>query len=133
MWSTMKIGQLAKAVQCHVETVRYYEKQGLLPPAKKLSNGYGEYSNDHLQVLRLIRHAKSLGFSQSQIRQLVQLASERTEVCRDVYQVTQEQLKVVDDKLSELSKIKESLVRLSEACKNNRDNSCPILKELAFD
>ncbi len=128
----MKIGKLAKTVDCHVETVRYYEKQGLLPPAKKSANGYGNYSENHLRLLRLIRHAKGLGFSQTQVRQLVQLASGREGACDDVHELTLEQLHVVDSKLRELSKMKEALVRFSKACEENQDKDCPVLDELVI-
>jgi DNA-binding transcriptional MerR regulator len=130
VWSTMKIGKLAKSVDCHVETVRYYEKQGLLPPANKSANGYGEYSDNHLQLLRLIRHAKGLGFSQPQVRQLVRLATKGEDACDDVLSLTREQMGVVDWKLQELSRMKKALIRLSRACEENRDNDCPLLEEL---
>jgi len=133
VWSTMKIGKLAKSVDCHVETVRYYEKLGLLPPAKKSANGYGEYSGNHLQLLRLIRHARGLGFSQPQVRQLVQLATNGENACDDVLSLTREQLGVVDRKLKELSRMKKALIRLSRTCEENRDNDCPVLGELVIE
>ena len=129
----MKIGEMARAVNCHVETVRYYERQSLLPPAKKSANGYGEYSDNHLRLLRLIRHAKGLGFSQRQVRQLVQLATSREGACDNVLSLTREQLIMVDRKLQELSRMKKALMRLSRACEENQDNDCPVLEELVLE
>ena len=131
MGSTMKIGALAKSVDCHVETVRYYEKIGLIPPSIKASNGYGSYSENHLKILRLIRHAKSLGFSQQQIRELSQLATRQDNKCDDVYQMTITQLNFVDEKLKGLRRMRKALKNLSASCEQNLHESCPVLEQLA--
>ena len=94
----MKIGALAKSAGCHVETVRYYEKEGLLPPSAKLANGYSEYADLHLKLLLLIRHAKDFGFTQKQIRELVQLATSQNSPCEEVHQLTLAQLEVIEAK-----------------------------------
>ena len=126
----MRIGALAKSVGCHVETVRYYEKEGLLPPAAKAPNGYGVYSDTHLKVLRLVRHAKGLGFSQSQIRELVQLAINQDNPCDDVYRLTETQRAIIDAKLRELQHMRSVLERLSAACQKNEHGDCPVLDYL---
>jgi DNA-binding transcriptional MerR regulator len=127
----MRIGTLAKAVGCHVETVRYYEKEGLIPPAKKATNGYGIYSDNHLKVLRLIRNAKTLGFSQIQIRELGQLALLQDRACNEVYQLTKNQLVTIDQKLKDLKMMRKTLKSLSVTCKQNSYKSCPVLEQLA--
>jgi DNA-binding transcriptional MerR regulator len=127
----MRIGTLAKAVGCHVETVRYYEKEGLIPPAKKAINGYGIYSDNHLKVLRLIRNAKTLGFSQIQIRELGQLALLQDRACNEVYQLTKNQLVTIDQKLKDLKMMRKTLKSLSVTCKQNSYESCPVLEQLA--
>jgi len=133
MWSNMKIGTLAKAVGCHVETVRYYEKEGLLPPARRFANGYGEFTDTHLQLLRLIRHAKGLGFSQPQIRELVRLTIAKDNACEEVHRITLAQLDVVGEKLRSLRKIQNVLRKLSVACEQNEHADCPVLEQLAGD
>ena len=127
----MKISELAKSTDCHVETVRYYVNEGLLPPAKKLHNGYGEYSEHHLVVLTLIRHAKQLGFSQTRIRELVFLATESNRPCNDVHKLTLNHLEIVNQKIDELHQIKESLKRLVSICRDNIEENCPALNQLA--
>jgi DNA-binding transcriptional MerR regulator len=127
----MRIGILAKSANCHVETVRYYEKEGLIPPAKKMSNGYGLYSDSHLKVLRLIRNAKSLGFSQVQIRELSQLALLQDHACNEVYQLTKNQLITIDQKLKDLKVIRKSLNSLAVTCEKNSNENCPALERLA--
>lgn len=130
MWSSMKIGALAKAVGCHVETVRYYEKAGLLPPVPRAANGYSEFSDVHLQLLRLIRHAKELGFSRPQVRELVQLARTEGSACDDVHQITLAQLDVVAEKLRGLRRLQSALKKLSIACEKNMLADCPVLEQL---
>jgi DNA-binding transcriptional MerR regulator len=117
MGSSMRIGTLAKSVDCHVETVRYYEKEGLIPPAKKAPNGYGMYCDSHLKVLRLIRNAKNLGFSQVQIRELSQLALLQNRACNEVYQLTKIQLITIDQKLKDLKMMKKAIVGNRNASK----------------
>ena len=126
----MKIGTLAKAVGCHVETVRYYEKKGLLPASTKAANNYGEYSETHLKFLRLIRHAKSLGFSQPQIRELVHLATNKEDACNKVQQLTLKNLDAISSKMSDLQKMQKALRLMSEACEKNLHRDCPVLEHL---
>jgi DNA-binding transcriptional MerR regulator len=131
MGSSMQIGTLAKSVDCHVETVRYYEKEGLIPPAVKAPNGYGIYSEIHLKVLRLIRNAKSLGFSQTQIRELSHLALLQNHSCNEVYQLTKTQLATIDQKLEDLKLMRKTLKSLSITCEQNSNDDCPMLERLA--
>ncbi len=127
----MKIGALAKAVGCHVETVRYYEKEGLIPPAKKAPNGYGIYSDRHLKILRLIRNAKNLGFSQVQIRELGQLALLQGRACNEVHELTKNQLVTIDQKLQDLMVMRKTLESLSATCEVSSNQNCPTLERLA--
>jgi DNA-binding transcriptional MerR regulator len=131
MGSSMRIGTLAKSVNCHVETVRYYEKEGLIPPAKRAPNGYGMYSDSHLKVLRLIRNAKNLGFSQIQIRELSQLTLLQNPACNEVYQLTKNQLVTIDQKLKDLNVMRKVLKSLSVTCEQNSNANCPVLEQLA--
>lgn len=126
----MKIGELANSVNCHVETVRYYEKEGLLPPARRLANGYGDYSNTHLALLRLIRRSKELGFRQQHIRELVKLTDHSNKSCAEVHQLTLTQWDSVKRKIKELRKIERALKTLASACETNTLANCPVLLEL---
>ncbi len=129
----MKIGRLAKAVNCHVETVRYYEKEGQLPSSEKSANGYGEYSDVHLNLLRLIRHSKDLGFPQKQVRELVRLAISHDASCNEVHQLTLTQLEFIKEKLKGLRKMQKDLSLLSKACEQNKHQDCPVLNLLVQD
>lgn len=133
MGSSVKIGAIAKSVGCHVETVRYYEKVGLIPPVMRQANGYGSYSKQHLDLLRLIRHAKGLGFSQNQIRNLSQLAMQQDNACQDVHRLTKQQLAAIDEKMSQLREMKKDLQALSRSCEKNRNENCPALRRLIVE
>lgn len=126
----MQIGQLAKAVDCHIETVRYYEKIGLLSPPMRRANGYRDYTNEHLQHLRLIRRARSLGFSQDEVRALVELANSKENSCEQVHDMTLKQLDALNAKLKEMQRMKKALRSLASACEAGKHDSCPVLEEL---
>ena len=126
----MRIGELAQAVGCHIETVRYYEKVGLIPVSARKPNGYRDYSDRHLQYLRLVRRARSLGFSQSEIFDLVQLIDIKDDSCDKVYGLVNTQIDALNQKLKEIKNIKKALTQLSVACEQGNHNDCPALDEL---
>jgi len=126
----MQIGQLAKTVNCHIETIRYYEKIGLLLPAERQTNGYRIYTQTHLSHLRLIRRARSLGFTQDEVRDLVELTKLKKNTCDQVHQMALHQLNVMQKKLKEIQGMKKALRKLANACETGEHESCPVLNEL---
>ena len=133
MGSGMKIGQLAKAVGCHVETVRYYEKKGMLSEPPRTRNGYRIYTLQHLRQLRLIRRARNLGFTQEQVKNLIRLAYDVDNPCDDVYELTKSQVVNVDYKIRELKRLKSALVSMKKACEKGNHKSCQSLDILFCD
>ncbi|NND00252.1 MAG: helix-turn-helix domain-containing protein, partial [Gammaproteobacteria bacterium] len=127
MGSSVKIGELAKSVGCHVETVRYYEKEGMLPEPPRSESGYRIYTPQHLRQLRLIRRAKELGFSQDQIKSLIRLSYDVDDPCDDVYELTVAQVANVDNKIKELKRLKSALISMKKACEAGNHKSCPSL------
>ena len=126
----MKIGQLASACGCGVETIRYYEKAGLLPKPERLENGYRNYNAQHEQWLQFILRSRSLGFTQTQVKQLSNLADLDTDVCTDVHALILEHLQDVETKLADLQKMRAALRRLENKCQNGALNACPLIDEL---
>ncbi|MGH6611139.1 MAG: MerR family transcriptional regulator, partial [Burkholderiaceae bacterium] len=98
----MRIGEVADAVGVDVETVRFYEKERLLPAPKRSSNGYRAYSQMHLERLALIRHCRSLDIALSDIRKLLQLVDRPAAQCGDVDQLVEQQLERVRARLASL-------------------------------
>ena len=129
----MQIGQLAKTVNCHIETIRYYEKIGLLLPAERQANGYRIYTQTHLSHLRLIRRARSLGFTQDEVRDLVELTKLNENPCDQVHQMALHQLTVMQKKLKEIQGMKKALRKLANACETGEHESCPVLNELTAE
>ena len=126
----MLIGELSKSCECPAETIRYYEKIGLLPPTRRRANGYRNYDDLHESYLRFIIRAKRLGFTQDEIRQLAKLARQRKAACADVFAILAQQCDQVRERISQLEEIESALQRLKVQCCNGTLPDCPVLEEL---
>jgi Hg(II)-responsive transcriptional regulator len=123
------IGALAKRAGVGIDTVRYYERSGLLPPKARLASGYRRYSEVELSRLRFIRRAQALGFTLKEVRELLAL-SRRRDVAR-VKRAAQEKLATIEQRISDLQRMRTALMSLIAACPGNgRAEECPILKAL---
>ena len=125
------IGIIAKRAGVGVETVRYYERQGLIkqPPAPR--TGFRRYSDDLVDRVRFIRHAKDLGFTLAEIGDLLSLRSDPRINCETVRHRAEEKVADVDAKMRVLRKIKTQLQKLARACENRETTAeCPILEAL---
>ena len=129
--STLKIGALAAAGDVGVETVRFYERKGLLPEPPRAPSGYRQYPTDAVERLRFIRRAQTLGFSLGEIADLLALRVDEDGACERVEARAREKLANVADKMEELRRIGTALERLVSACQAREPtNDCPILEEL---
>ena len=127
----MKIGAAAAASGCHIETIRYYERIGLLPhPARSIS-GYREYRPEEVDRLRFITRGRELGFSLDEIRSLLTLSDDPTLPCRDVDQLARHHLADVRQRLRELRRIAQELERTIASCAGGKRGQCAILGALS--
>jgi len=110
-----------------VETIRYYEKIGLLPPARRRANGYRDYDQVHQSFLRFIIRAKRLGFTQDEIRQLTDLARQDRPACSDIFLLLSQQHDQIRKRISELRRIERALTSLTQHCRNGTRIECPVL------
>ena len=94
----MRIGELAKATGTKAETIRYYEREGILPAADRTHSNYRDYSNNHLAALTFVRRARQLGFSMAQVRELLALSDHDDNPCQDVDRLVQQQLAEVESR-----------------------------------
>ena len=126
---TFSIGQLSKRAGVAIDTVRYYERNGLLTPADRLESGYRRYGDAELKRLRFIRRAKVLGFTLADIRELLSLSDERN--VAKVKLAAKAKLAEVEQRLAELERIRNGLRTLVAACPGHgRAEACPILNAL---
>jgi MerR family transcriptional regulator, mercuric resistance operon regulatory protein len=124
----MRIGQLARSVSVNVETIRYYQRIGLLELPKKPPGGVRSYEVDDLRRLRFIRHSQRLGFSLEDIRVLLELSSSD---CQQVQELAVEKLNLVKAKLRQLRIIQSALTKTIEQCANREaSDRCPVIESL---
>src|SRR5690554_5869182 len=127
---SLRISQLADRAGVGIDTVRYYERAGLLPEPPRRPSGYREYPPQSLQRLRFIRRAKSLGFSLEEIAGLLDLSDQRSDIDA-VKRLAQARLAEVEARLQELEKIRDALKSLVAACPGHGSAAdCPILSAL---
>ena len=126
----MRIGHLADNCDCSRETIRYYEKIGLLPPAVRTANGYRSYDESHQKWLTFILRSKALGFSQDKVRRLTNLADAPSSTCQDVHRLILAHIDDVRARLQELQQLESSLLRLEAKCIDETLHECPVIDEL---
>lgn len=126
------IGQLAKEVGVKTDTIRFYEKIGLLPKPLHTQSGYRQYASEDLKRLRFIIRAKEMGFTLVEIKGLLAIRISSTDTCEAVYEQSQNKIKIINQKMSELEKMKMALNKLMEQChlENYHQKECPILEAL---
>ncbi|MEZ5461674.1 MerR family transcriptional regulator [Dokdonella sp.] len=123
------IGQLASAAGVGIDTVRYYERSGLLKPAKRTASGYRKYGDSELDRLNFIRGAQHLGFSLNEIAELLAISS-RGDV-KAMYEAAKLRLADIDHRISELQRMRAALVNLMSGCpQEGMPGDCPILRAL---
>jgi Cu(I)-responsive transcriptional regulator len=126
----MRIGELAKATGTKAETIRYYEREGILPAADRTDSNYRDYSQNHLAALTFVRRARGLGFRMAQVRELLALSDHDEKPCEDVDQLVRQQLSDVDSKIADLTTLREELAQLSRSCQSDRIGECRIVESL---
>ncbi|MCB5197362.1 Cd(II)/Pb(II)-responsive transcriptional regulator [Deefgea salmonis] len=126
----MKIGELAKLAQCSVETIRFYEKEGLLPITERTLGNFRVYGPAHIERLRFIRNCRALDMSHEEIHTLLGLADQGGDGCSAINNVFDEHIAHVDTRIKELEQLKYQLAELRQHCQSNH-NPCGILQGLA--
>jgi Cu(I)-responsive transcriptional regulator len=126
----MKIGELANATGTKVETVRYYEKIGLLPPPARTSANYRAYGSDHLARLSFIRRARDLGFTLEAVRELLTLSDDKLQSCEAVDSIARIHLTEIDRKVRDLKSLRSELNRVIGSCSHGTVADCKIIETL---
>jgi DNA-binding transcriptional MerR regulator len=127
----MKIGELAMATSTKVETVRYYEKIGLLPPPARTISNYRSYGSEHLSRLSFIRRARDLGFTLDSVRDLLDLSDQKNGSCDAVDLIATSHLESIERKIADLSSLQGELSRVLRSCRKGTIAECKIIETLA--
>ncbi len=124
------IGALSKRTSVKVETIRYYEREGLLPKPMRTSGGHRSYRFDDLRRLTFIRRTRELGFSMGDIRELLALVDGGAYTCSEVRSVTLEHAEQIQRKISDLQRMRTTLLSISSQCEGGSVPECPVIDAL---
>ena len=127
----MRIGELSKSLGVEEDTIRYYEKAGLLPPPAREANGYRSYGQAHVECVAFIRHCRALDIPIVEIKRLLEYVAQPTNDCREVNQIVDEQLSRVRARLKSMRALEKQLLALRRQCSSPHTAiNCGILNEL---
>lgn len=124
------IGELSKQTGCHIETIRYYERMGLLSKPPRTEGGHRLYDRHAVKRLVFIRRSRELGFSLQEIRTLLQLVDGRRYTCQQIKTLMDQHLGEIKRKIADLKKLKASLTEISARCQGGEVPDCPIIDSL---
>jgi len=126
----MRIGELSKTCGCPAETIRYFEKIGLLSAPARGANGYRSYDDTHRKWLHFILRSRALGFTQNEVRRLSDIAHQSQPACGDIHELLVNHIIDVEKKLQDLQQMRRALDRLRSKCQDGTLNDCPVIDEL---
>jgi MerR family transcriptional regulator, mercuric resistance operon regulatory protein len=126
----MRRGELAEQSGCNIETVRFYEKQGLLPAPPRTAGGHRNYAPEHLKRLTFIRRSRELGFTLDEVRGLLGLVDGEDWTCAQVRAMTLDHLADVRRKITDLGKLAQTLEDMAAQCDGGAVPACPIVDAL---
>jgi len=124
------IGAMSKRTGCNIETIRYYEKSGLLPAPSRTDGGHRLYGEDQLKRLVFIRRSRELGFGLNEIRALLGLVDGGNYTCGEVKALTLDHLQNVREKIEDLRRLEKTLAGISSRCEGGTVPECPVIEAL---
>jgi MerR family mercuric resistance operon transcriptional regulator len=128
MRGDLTIGKLAEQAGVNIETIRYYQRRGLLDEPKKPRDGYRRYPSDTAKRVRFIKRAQGLGFTLEEVTGLLRF--DATGACAETRELAAHKLALIDGKLAELGAMRRGLAALLAKCDKNRNGACPIIQML---
>jgi MerR family mercuric resistance operon transcriptional regulator len=127
----MRRGELAQQTGCNIETVRFYEKRGLLPAPPRTAGGQRDYDREHLKRLTFIRRSRELGFTLGEVRSLLGLVDGGNWTCAEIRTITLEHLADIRRKIADLEKLRQILEDMIEECEGDALPKCPVVDALS--
>lgn len=130
----LTIGQLARKAEVNVETIRYYERRGLMPEPPRRESGYRQYSEPDVTRIKFIKRAQTLGFTLKEIAELFSLRVDPDTTCGDVKRRAEVKIADMEEKIKALLRMKKALAKLASTCRGRGPTSeCPILEMLGAE
>jgi len=127
----MKIGELSKKSGCSIQTIRYYEREGLLSHPERSEGNFRLYGNKALKELEFVKHCRSLDIPLNDIKRLLELKNKPEESCSSVNALIDQQLALVNKRMKELRALKAEMQQMANSCGSNKTiNACGIIKSL---
>jgi DNA-binding transcriptional MerR regulator len=126
----MQIGDLSRASGVNIETIRYYERIGVLPKPGRQMNGRRTYADGDARRLGFIRHARDLGFDLADVRTLLALQEQPEASCEDATRIAQAQLEAVENRIAKLQSLRAELARMVSECKTGVVAECRVIEAL---
>jgi Hg(II)-responsive transcriptional regulator len=127
----MRIGEVASRAGVNVETLRYYERRGLLSEPERQPSGYRSYAEKSVRVVRFIKRAQELGFTLADVEELLRLAEGGPESCREVRELATAKIEDMDRRIATLRAMKRSLTALLKTCnRRGRNRECPLIEAI---
>ncbi len=125
------IGDLARQTGCKVQTIRYYEAVGLMPPAVRTAGNQRRYQHRHVERLAFIRHGRELGFPLDAVRELLSLSDDPDRPCAQVHDVARSHLDAVERRIAALNALRDELQAMVRRCDAGRTGECRVIEVLA--
>lgn len=127
---SLGIGALSKHTGCNIETIRYYEREGLMPDPPRTAGGHRLYEQEHIKRLTFIRRSRELGFTLEEVRGLLQIVDGGHYTCAEVKTITLDHLSEIRAKLTDLRKLERALKELAAKCTGDETPQCPVIDAL---
>jgi MerR family mercuric resistance operon transcriptional regulator len=124
------IGVLSERSGVNIETIRYYEKVGIMPSPARSAGGYRIYGPEHVRRLHFVRRGRELGFSLDELRGLLHLVDGHTFTCAQVHSLTVQHLKDIRQKIADLRRLERVMTDMARQCKGDQVPECPIIDAL---
>lgn len=121
------IGVLSERSGVNIETIRYYEKIGVMPKPARSAAGYRIYTTEHARRLHFVRRGRELGFSLDELRGLLRLVDGHTYTCREVHALTIEHLKDIRQKIADLRRLERAMSNMAAQCTGDQVPECPVI------